>query len=74
MFSYTGLTEKQCVHLINQHHIHMMKNGRMAMVGLNTKNVEYVARAMNDAVVNIKWFYEIIVICELLNIKLVVKD
>ena len=54
MFSYTGLTEKQCVHLINQHHIHMMKNGRMAMVGLNTKNVDYVARAINDAVMNVK--------------------
>lgn len=32
----------------------MMKNGRMAMVGLNTKNVEYVARAVNETVVNVK--------------------
>ena len=54
MFSYTGLSEKQCVHLINQHHIHMMKNGRIAMVGLNSKNVEYVAKAINDAVNNVK--------------------
>jgi len=54
MFSYTGLTEAQCVHLINKHHIHMMKNGRMAMVGLNSKNVNYVADAINDAVLNIK--------------------
>lgn len=43
MFSFTGLSEAQCLHLINNHHIHMMKNGRMAMVGLNTKNVNYVA-------------------------------
>ena len=53
--------------MINQHHIHMMKNGRMAMVGLNTKNVEYVARAMNDAVVNIKWLDGIIHELLLLN-------
>lgn len=32
----------------------MMKNGRMAMVGLNTKNVNYVAEAVDDAVRNIK--------------------
>ena len=25
MFSYTGLTEAQCVHLINKHHIHIIK-------------------------------------------------
>jgi len=31
-----------------------MKNGRMAMVGLSTKNVDYVARAVNDAVLNVK--------------------
>jgi aspartate/tyrosine/aromatic aminotransferase len=32
----------------------MMKNGRIAMVGLNSKNVNYVAEAVNDAVRNIK--------------------
>jgi aspartate aminotransferase len=42
------------VHLINTHHIHMMKNGRIAMVGLNTKNVNYVADSIDDAVRNIK--------------------
>lgn len=55
MFSYTGLNEAQCLHLINHHHVHMMKNGRIAMVGLNSKNVNYVAEAVNDAVRNIKW-------------------
>jgi aspartate aminotransferase len=54
MFSFTGLSEAQCVHLINTHHIHMMKNGRIAMVGLNTKNVNYVADSIDDAVRNIK--------------------
>jgi aspartate/tyrosine/aromatic aminotransferase len=32
----------------------MMKNGRIAMVGLNSKNVDYVAESINGAVKNIK--------------------
>jgi len=54
MFSYTGLTEPQCLHLINKCHIHMMKNGRIAMVGLNTKNVNYVAESIHEAVTTVK--------------------
>lgn len=54
MFSYTGLNEKQVESLIKKHHIHLIKNGRIAMVGLNTKNVEYVASAINDVVLNVK--------------------
>ena len=55
MFSYTGLNEAQVNSLIHDHHIHMMKNGRIAMVGLTTKNTNYVAEAINDVVKNIKW-------------------
>jgi len=55
MFSYTGLSEAQSLHLINVHHIHMLKNGRIAMVGLTTKNINYVAEAINDAVTKLKW-------------------
>ena len=54
MFSFTGLSEKQCLHLISHYHIHMMKNGRMAMTGLTSRNVEYVAEAVNNAVRTIK--------------------
>lgn len=54
MFSFTGLTEAQCSHLINSYHIHMLKNGRIAMVGLTTKNINYVAEAINDTVKRIK--------------------
>ena len=54
MFTYTGLNEPQVDHLINKRHVHMMKNGRIAMVGLNTKNVNYVAESINEAVVTIK--------------------
>jgi aspartate aminotransferase, cytoplasmic len=54
MFSYTGLTEAQCDAITNKHHIHMMRNGRMAMVGLTTKNVNYVAESIDDVVRNVK--------------------
>ena len=54
MFSFTGLNEAQVGHLVNKYHIHMLKNGRMAMVGLNTKNVNYVAEAVDEAVRTIK--------------------
>ena len=32
MFSYTGLTEKQCTVLIEKYHIYLIKNGRISMV------------------------------------------
>lgn len=32
MFSYTGLSEKVCVNLIEKHHIYLLKNGRISLV------------------------------------------
>ena len=44
MFSYTGLNEKQVTEcLIKKYHIYLVKNGRISMAGINTKNVNYVA-------------------------------
>jgi aspartate/tyrosine/aromatic aminotransferase len=31
-----------------------VKNGRISMPGINTKNVQYLAEAMKDALVNVK--------------------
>jgi len=50
MFSYTGLSVKQCETLINKYHIYMLKNGRISMAGITTKNVKYLAKAIHDAV------------------------
>ncbi|EGO58806.1 aspartate aminotransferase [Neurospora tetrasperma FGSC 2508] len=50
MFSFTGLNEKQVAKLREEFHIYMTKNGRISMAGLNTKNVEYVARAVDKVV------------------------
>ncbi len=52
MFSYTGLTEAQCEILINKHHVYLLKSGRISMAGINSKNVKYLANAINDAVVS----------------------
>ncbi|KAI1005964.1 Aspartate aminotransferase, cytoplasmic [Podosphaera aphanis] len=50
MFSFTGLSEKQVLSLRAGPHIYMTNNGRISMAGLNTKNIDYVAKAI-DAVV-----------------------
>lgn len=50
MFSFTGLDEKQVQKLREEAHVYMTKNGRISMAGLNTKNVEYVAKAVDKVV------------------------
>lgn len=50
MFSFTGLTEAQVLKLRQEFHIYMTKNGRISMAGLNTRNVEYFAKAVDKVV------------------------
>ena len=50
MFSYTGLTQKQCEILINKYHVYLLKSGRISMAGINEKNVKYLANAMKSAI------------------------
>jgi aspartate aminotransferase len=50
MFSFTGLTEEQVMKLREDSHVYMTKNGRISMAGLNTNNVEYFAKAVDQAV------------------------
>lgn len=54
MFSFTGLTEAQVAALREKHHVYMTKNGRISMAGLNSGNVEYFAKAVDDVVRNTK--------------------
>ena len=37
--------------LASKYHIYMLKNGRVSMCGLNSKNIDYVAAAIKDAVI-----------------------
>ncbi|XP_075160762.1 glutamate oxaloacetate transaminase 1 [Haematobia irritans] len=53
MFSYTGLNEKQVRILIDEYHIYLLKTGRINMCGLNESNVNYVAEAINAAVLRV---------------------
>ena len=50
MFSYTGLTPKQCEILINKYHIYLLKSGRISMAGINEKNVRYLAQSIKAAI------------------------
>ncbi|KAH6856980.1 pyridoxal phosphate-dependent transferase [Chaetomium sp. MPI-CAGE-AT-0009] len=50
MFSFTGLSEPQVLKLRSDYHIYMTKNGRISMAGLNTRNVDYVAAAVDKVV------------------------
>ena len=52
MFSFLGLSPKQCEAMIQKHHIYMTSNGRISVAGLTTANVEYVANAIKDVVDN----------------------
>ncbi|OMJ90755.1 hypothetical protein SteCoe_6832 [Stentor coeruleus] len=46
MFAYTGLLPENCNELMDKHHIYLTMDGRISMAGLNSKNVEYVAEAI----------------------------
>jgi aspartate aminotransferase len=44
--------EKQSQYLTDKHHVFLLKSGRISVCGLNSKNVDYVASAIHDAVIN----------------------
>merc|ERR1712241_1284862 len=50
MFSYTGLTEDMAVFLMREKHLYLLKSGRISMCGVTSSNVDYVARAIHEAV------------------------
>lgn len=51
MFSYTGLSPEMCEFLKLEKHLYLLKSGRISMCGLNNGNLDYVAEAINAAVV-----------------------
>ncbi|KAL4612884.1 aspartate aminotransferase, cytoplasmic [Arapaima gigas] len=54
MFSYTGLNPQQVAFLIKEKHIYLMSSGRINMCGLTSKNIDYVAQSIHEAVTKIK--------------------
>ncbi|EHH19285.1 hypothetical protein EGK_19964 [Macaca mulatta] len=54
MFSYTGLNPKQVEYLINEKHIYLLPSGRINVSGLTTKNLDYVATSIHEAITKIQ--------------------
>lgn len=54
MFSFTGLNPKQVDYLINEKHIYLLPSGRINMCGLTTKNLDYVATSIHEAVTKVQ--------------------
>ncbi|OLL26270.1 Aspartate aminotransferase, cytoplasmic [Neolecta irregularis DAH-3] len=50
MFSFTGLNGLQVKKLRAEFHIYMTQNGRISMAGLNSSNVEYFAKAVDQVI------------------------
>ena len=46
----TGLTEAQVKRLKEEYHIYLTNNGRISMAGLNSRNVDYFAEAVDKVV------------------------
>ncbi|KAJ2004691.1 Aspartate aminotransferase, cytoplasmic [Coemansia thaxteri] len=54
MFSFTGLSRTQVAALRDQYHLYMTDDGRISVAGLNSHNIDYVAKSIDDVVRNIK--------------------
>lgn len=50
MFSFTGLTKAQVQRLETEHAVYLASSGRASVAGLNDNNVQYVAKAIDEAV------------------------
>jgi aspartate aminotransferase, mitochondrial len=48
MFAYTGLNLEQVKRLKSEFHIYLTDDGRISISGLNTKNVDYVAKSFHE--------------------------
>jgi aspartate aminotransferase len=48
MFAYTGVNLDQVKRLKTEFHIYLTNDGRISISGLNTSNVEYVAKAFHE--------------------------
>jgi len=48
MFSFTGLTPPECERLISEHHIYLLKSGRISLAGLNKGNIQYMVDSIDE--------------------------
>lgn len=50
MFAFSGMTPEMVDKLASQYSIYMTRNGRISMAGVNTKNIDRLATAMNEVI------------------------
>jgi len=50
MFSFTGLSPEMCERLISEHHIYLLKSGRISLAGLNKGNIQYMVDCVDEVV------------------------
>lgn len=48
MFCYTGMNQDQVAKMTKDHSVYLTKDGRISIVGITSKNVGYLAKAMHD--------------------------
>merc|ERR1739848_600365 len=48
MFSYTGLSVDMCEFLKKEKHLYLLRSGRISMAGLNSGNLDYVAKSIHE--------------------------
>lgn len=48
------LTAKQVEYMIKEKHVYLMASGRINMCGLTTKNIDYVAQSIHEAVTTVQ--------------------
>jgi len=51
MFSYSGLTPAQVGRLRDEYSIYALESGRVCVAALNSRNIDYVAKAIADVLV-----------------------
>ena len=51
MFSYSGLTSAQVLKLRSEYSIYAIESGRICVAALNSKNIDYVAKAVASVLV-----------------------
>lgn len=51
MFSYSGLSREQVLRLRKEHSVYAIESGRICVAALNSRNIDYVARAVASVLV-----------------------
>lgn len=50
-----GAAANQVAYMIKEKHVYLMASGRINMCGLTSKNLDYVAQSIHDAVTQVQW-------------------